>query len=93
MADSARILVIDDEPALREVLGMVLMRAGYDVRDAPSGEAGLRVFAQWMPDLVISDLTMPGIDGLEVLRRVKLAAVESGREVPVTRARARPWPR
>ncbi len=83
MADSARILVIDDEPALREVLGMVLMRAGYDVRDAPSGEAGLRVFAQWMPDLVISDLTMPGIDGLEVLRRVKLAAVESGREVPV----------
>lgn len=83
MANSARILVIDDEPSLREVLTMVLVRAGYEVRDAPSGEAGLRVFAQWMPDLVISDLTMPGIDGLEVLRRVRVLAAEAGRDVPV----------
>jgi two-component system, NtrC family, response regulator PilR len=83
MPEAARILVIDDEPALREVLSMVLTRAGYEVRDAPSGEAGLRVFAQWQPDLVISDLTMPGIDGLEVLRRVRLQAAELRRDVPV----------
>ncbi len=83
MVEPARILVIDDEPALREVLVMVLIRAGYEVRDAPSGEAGMRVFAQWLPDLVISDLTMPGIDGIEVLRRVRLQAAETGRDVPV----------
>ncbi len=78
-----RILIIDDEPALREVLGMVLSRAGYEVRDAPSGEAGLRVFNQWMPDLVITDLTMPGVDGLDVLREVKVRAAERGKDVPV----------
>ncbi|GDX79209.1 acetoacetate metabolism regulatory protein AtoC [Deltaproteobacteria bacterium] len=78
-----RILIIDDEPALREVLTMVLGRAGYQVRDAPTGEAGLRVFSQWLPDLVITDLTMPGIDGLEVLRQVKLRAAELGKDVPV----------
>jgi two-component system response regulator PilR (NtrC family) len=83
MSESARVLVIDDEPALREVLTMVLVRAGYSVRDAPSGESGMRVFAQWLPDLVISDLTMPGIDGLEVLRRVRVAAAEQGRDIPV----------
>ena len=78
-----RILIIDDEPALREVLSMLMERAGYQVRDAPSGEAGLRVFAQWTPDLVITDLTMPGIDGLEVLRQVRVRAAGLGKEVPV----------
>ena len=78
-----RILIIDDEPVLREVLGMVLGRAGYEVRDAPSGEAGLRVFNQWLPDLVITDLTMQGVDGLDVLREVKVRSAESGKDVPV----------
>jgi len=79
----SRVLVIDDEPTLREVLVTVLARDGHEVRDAPSGEAGLRVFTQWTPDVVITDLTMPGIDGLEVLRRVRVRGAELGREVPV----------
>ncbi len=79
----SRVLVIDDEPTLREILVTVLARDGHELRDAPSGEAGLRVFAQWTPDVVITDLTMPGIDGLEVLRRVRVRAAEIGREIPV----------
>ncbi|MSQ02221.1 MAG: sigma-54-dependent Fis family transcriptional regulator [Myxococcales bacterium] len=80
---AARVLIIDDEPTLREVLSMVLGKAGYEVRDAPSGEAGLRVAAQWFPDVVITDLTMPGMDGLEVLRQIKTRAAELGRDVQV----------
>ncbi len=80
---AARVLIIDDEPTLREVLGMVLGKAGYEVRDAPSGEAGLRVASQWFPDVVVTDLTMPGIDGLEVLRQIKARAAELGRDVQV----------
>ncbi|MBM4390675.1 MAG: sigma-54-dependent Fis family transcriptional regulator [Deltaproteobacteria bacterium] len=78
-----RILIIDDEPALREVLGMVLGRAGYEVREASSGEAGLLAFDHWGPDLVVSDLTMPGIDGIEVLRQLRVRAAQAGRDVPV----------
>ena len=78
-----KILIIDDEPSLREVLAMVLGRAGYDVREAASGEAGLAMFDRWRPDLVVTDLTMPGIDGLEVLRQVKVRSTQASRDVPV----------
>ena len=78
-----RILIIDDEPTLREVLAMVLERSGYEIREAASGELGLGIFDRWHPDLVVTDLTMPGIDGLEVLRQVKVRAANGGRDVPV----------
>lgn len=78
-----RILVIDDEAGLRELLSLLFRKYGYDVADAQSGEEGLDRFDRWQPDLVITDLNMPGIDGLEVLRQVKARAAQQGRDVPV----------
>jgi two-component system response regulator PilR (NtrC family) len=78
-----RILLIDDEAALREVLGHLFQRDGYEVRGAPSGEDGLDIYDAWQPNLVVTDLTMPGMDGLAVLREVKTRATKEGRDVPV----------
>lgn len=78
-----RLLVIDDEPSLREFLTLFFTRDGYDVRTAPSGEKGMEVYSAWHPDLVITDLQMPGISGLDVLRRVRELAAKEGRDVPV----------
>lgn len=66
-----RILVIDDEPQITRVLRAALTAQGYDVRIANDPEEGLRVFRDWTPDLVITDLMMPGISGVEVCRAIR----------------------
>jgi two-component system response regulator PilR (NtrC family) len=66
----ARILVVDDEPSMREFLTICLRRAGYEAEAEPGGEAALARLDAHAFDLVITDLTMPGIDGMELLRRV-----------------------
>ena len=71
MNDVARILVVDDEPQLTRVLRTGLKSRGYDVRTAPDGLTGLETFKEWHPDLVITDLAMPEMDGLELCRRVR----------------------
>jgi two-component system KDP operon response regulator KdpE len=71
MNDRARILVVDDEPQLIRVLRTGLKSRGYDVRGASDGESGLEMFTEWHPDLVITDLAMPNIDGLEFCRRLR----------------------
>jgi two-component system KDP operon response regulator KdpE len=71
MNDRARILVVDDEPQLIRVLRTGLKSRGYDVRGASDGEAGLEMFSEWQPDLVITDLAMPNVDGLEFCRRLR----------------------
>jgi two-component system KDP operon response regulator KdpE len=71
MNDRARILVVDDEPQLIRVLRTGLKSRGYDVRGASDGEAGLESFNEWQPDLVITDLAMPNVDGLEFCRRLR----------------------
>ncbi len=71
MNDRARILVIDDEPQLIRVLRTGLKSRGYDVRGASDGETGLETFSEWHPDLVITDLAMPNVDGLELCRRLR----------------------
>ncbi len=77
-----RVLIVDDESSLREFLSILLERDGYIVRAAPSGERALDVFDGFAPDLVISDLNMPGIDGIELLRQVKSRSAKAGRDVP-----------
>ena len=67
----AKILVIDDEPTVRELMGRLLRRQGYDVVLAESGEKGLELFRGEHPDVVVLDLKMPGMDGLEVLQQVR----------------------
>jgi DNA-binding response OmpR family regulator len=70
-----RILVIDDDPSVTGLLKRGLAYEGYAVETAASGEAGLRIARERPPDLVILDVMMPGIDGLEVLRRLRTADV------------------
>ena len=71
MNDPPRILVVDDEPQLTRVLRTGLKSRGYDVRAAADGLAGFETFTDWHPDLVITDLAMPVMDGLELCRRVR----------------------
>jgi two-component system, OmpR family, KDP operon response regulator KdpE len=66
-----RILVIDDEPQITRVLRAALSAQAYDVRTANDPEEGLRVFKDWPPDLVITDLMMPGMSGVEVCRAIR----------------------
>jgi two-component system KDP operon response regulator KdpE len=71
MTDKPRILVVDDEPQLTRVLRTGLKSRGYDVRAAADGLAGFETFNDWHPDLVITDLAMPNMDGLELCRRLR----------------------
>lgn len=66
-----RILVIDDEPQITRVLRAALSAQAFDVRTANDPEEGLRLFAEWQPDLVITDLMMPGLSGVDVCRAVR----------------------
>jgi two-component system KDP operon response regulator KdpE len=72
MNDKPRILVVDDEPQLTRVLRTGLKSRGYDVRSAADGIAGFEAFNDWQPDLVIADLAMPNMDGLELCRRLRV---------------------
>ncbi|HEV7398161.1 MAG TPA: response regulator transcription factor [Pyrinomonadaceae bacterium] len=71
MNDKPRILVVDDEPQLTRVLRTGLKSRGYDVRVAADGLAGFETFNDWHPDLVVTDLAMPNMDGLELCRRLR----------------------
>ncbi|MGV8910479.1 MAG: response regulator transcription factor [Propionicimonas sp.] len=66
-----RVLVIEDDPTTRDVLRRYLTRAGLDVAEADNGANGLDAFAHGAPDLVILDLMLPGIDGLDVCERIR----------------------
>ena len=71
MGDATRILVVDDDPKIRTVVRRGLAYEGYRVVEAASGEEGLDKAREHLPDLVIVDVMMPGIDGLEVTRRLR----------------------
>jgi len=81
VAPVAKILIVDDEPNIREVVGLYLRRDGHAVISAADGEEALRLFKSSDPDLVVLDLMLPRMSGLEVCRR--LGAGASGRRVPV----------
>lgn len=65
------VLVVDDEPMARTMLRLMLVRAGFDVREAEDGKTALAEVAQLIPDLMILDIMMPGIDGFEVCTRLR----------------------
>jgi two-component system KDP operon response regulator KdpE len=67
----ARVLVIDDEPQIQRAVRTALAGHGYSVFGAESGEEGLTLFGERRPDVVLLDLMLPGIDGLEVCRRIR----------------------
>ncbi len=66
-----KILVIDDDPAVRGAFNLILSEAGYGVREAEDGLQGIEMAQAERPDLIFLDLRMPGIDGVETLRRLK----------------------
>ncbi len=70
--DSRRILVVDDEKNIRKIVTSYLRAEGFDVSEAADGEEALAAFDRLDPDLVILDVMMPGIDGIETLRRLRV---------------------
>jgi len=74
-----KLLVIDDERSILEMLELSLSREGYEVLTAENGEKGVKTFQEKGPKLVLTDVKMPGIDGIEVLRRIK--AIDADAEV------------
>jgi two-component system OmpR family response regulator len=71
-AHRPRLLVVDDEPSIAELMRIWFEPVGWDVATASSGPEGVARAAEWAPDVVVLDVMLPGYDGLEVLRRVRL---------------------
>ncbi len=69
--EQRRILVVDDEPQITRVLRTTLSSHGYTIRTAGDGDEALEVMRDWTPDLIITDLAMPNMEGLELCRRVR----------------------
>jgi len=74
MPDSPHILVVDDEPQITRVLRTSLSAQGYDIRVANTGEMALEIMKDWSPNLIITDLSMPSVDGIQLCRRVRASS-------------------
>lgn len=81
----ARLLVVDDEPNIRDLLATSLKFAGFDIVTAANGNEAIRQASETSPDLIVLDVMMPDMDGFTVLRRIR----SSGSEVPVVFLTAR----
>jgi two-component system KDP operon response regulator KdpE len=75
---AGKILVVDDEPQIRRVMRVILAGENYEVLEARSGEAALLRFREFLPDLVLLDLNMPGMSGFETCRSIRESS-----EVPI----------
>ncbi|MBT8198707.1 MAG: response regulator, partial [Acidimicrobiia bacterium] len=69
-----QVLVVDDEEPIRDLVASYLRDEGFDVTEAATGEAALESLDRSVPDLVVLDIRLPGIDGLEVLREIRKAS-------------------
>ncbi len=65
------VMIVDDSPTIRKILGLTLERAGYKVVAEPDGESAIERLAQLVPDLILLDIAMPKLDGYEVCKRIK----------------------
>jgi PAS domain S-box-containing protein len=77
-----RVLVVDDEHDTREVLSVMLTRYGAEIRTAGSAAEALEVFGQWLPDVLVSDIGMPGEDGYALIKKIRALPPENGADVP-----------
>jgi two-component system KDP operon response regulator KdpE len=71
MGERSRILVVDDETQITRVLKTALGSQGYEVKSASNGESALNLACDWIPDLIVTDLSMPGMTGIELCRLVR----------------------
>ncbi len=76
---AGRILIVDDEPGIREILSRLVRKEGFEPLAAPDGETALELLRRESPDILLLDIRMPGLDGMEILRRAK----ELDRDLPV----------
>jgi DNA-binding response OmpR family regulator len=83
MEGRGSVLVVDDEPTITEVVSRYLERAGYETRVAADGRQALELAGDERPDLIVLDLMLPGMDGLEVMRRLRQPAAGGDRRVSV----------
>lgn len=66
-----KVLFVDDDPAIRELMSLTLRRGGYETQSASNGANGLKLFGKFQPAVVLSDISMPVMDGLEMLDRIR----------------------
>ena len=71
MSEHARILVVDDEPQITRVLRTALSVQGYDIRVGNDGEMAMEIMKDWSPNLIITDLSMPNVNGIQLCRRIR----------------------
>lgn len=76
-----RILIVEDDKFLRELISQKLAKEGYDITEAVDGEEGAKMAKEVKPDLILLDLILPGIDGFEVLSKIKADPLSSS--IPV----------
>ena len=77
-----RVLLVDDEPDTLDVLRAILNQFGATVRGAASSSDAFETFLQWKPDVLVSDLGMPGEDGFTLIRKVRALTPEQGGDIP-----------
>jgi CheY-like chemotaxis protein len=80
--DGVRVLVVDDDRESLEMVKTILTRAGAEVQTALSAAAGLECIRSWKPDVLVSDIEMPGADGYVLIRQVRLLPADEGRGIP-----------
>jgi CheY-like chemotaxis protein len=80
--DGVRVLIVDDEPDARELLSAVLTQAGATVQSAGGASEALSLLQQWLPDVVVSDLGMPDVDGYTLMKRIRLLEPDHGGAIP-----------
>ena len=81
------VLIVDDEPNIRRMVGALLAAEGYEVREAPDGARGVALATESEPDIALVDLMMPGMDGYEVCRR--LVSDAATKRIPIVLLTAR----
>jgi DNA-binding response OmpR family regulator len=90
--DKGTILVIDDDMALQAVIDVALRNEGYQVVEANDGEEGIRMVSRVAPDLVICDIMMPNMDGVEMFAYIKdILQTESVPVIMMTALSRKPW--
>jgi CheY-like chemotaxis protein len=80
--EGLRVLVVDDEPDTRHVLSAVIRKSGAEVRACGSAHEALEALVEWKPDVLMSDIGMPGEDGYSLIKKVRALSNERGGQIP-----------